>query len=97
MFSNFESLPVIIIEALASGIPVISSDVGGIKEYISAQEGILVPKQNIDALTGAMDYMLDRHNDYTKEHLAEHALKNFSPEAIGPQLDSIYESVLTHG
>ena len=34
MSSNYENMPVVILEALASGLPVVSTNVGGIKEMI---------------------------------------------------------------
>lgn len=97
MFSNFESLPCIIIESLASGIPVISTDVGGIAEYITEKEGILVPRGDIDSLASAMDYMLDNRVKFNRNHLREHAVRHFSPEAVSKQLDTIYQSVLADG
>lgn len=96
MFSNFESLPCIIIEALASGIPIISSDVGGIKEYISKTEGILIPKGDIDKLLEAMDFMLDNFESFSPKHLRDFAISNFSPKAIAHQLDVIYQSIPIH-
>ncbi|MBN1952778.1 MAG: glycosyltransferase [Bacteroidales bacterium] len=93
LFSNFESLPCIIIEALACGIPVISSDVGGIREYLTDKEGILVPRQDIGKLVEAMEYMLDNRQKYESEHLREFALENFSPEAVAARLDSVYRSI----
>ena len=40
--SNYENMPVVILEALASGLPVVSTNVGGIKEMIDESKGILV-------------------------------------------------------
>ncbi|MCC6599381.1 MAG: glycosyltransferase, partial [Crocinitomicaceae bacterium] len=44
LFSNYENLPCVIAEALASGIPVISTATGGIGEHISEDRGVLVQK-----------------------------------------------------
>jgi glycosyltransferase involved in cell wall biosynthesis len=40
--SNYEGLPISIIEALAYGIPVIASDVGGVKEMLDGTNGYAV-------------------------------------------------------
>ena len=94
MFSNFESLPCVIVEALSCGIPVISTDVGGIKEYITAKEGILIPKGDIDSLVEAMNYMLDNYTSYNNQYLANYARENFSIEAVAEKFRNIYKSVL---
>lgn len=94
MFSNYESLPCVIVEALACGIPVISSDVGGIREYISEKEGILIPKGNIESLVEAMNYMLDNYTLYRRDYLADFARENFSIEAVAGKFGNIYKTVL---
>jgi len=96
MFSNYESLPCVIVEALACGIPVISTEVGGIGEYITDKEGILIQKGDIDSLVNAMNFMLDHHKKYDRNYLADYASKNFSIEAIADQFGKIYKSVLQH-
>ena len=54
-----EGLPQILLEAMASSLPVIASHVGGIPEVIqNGITGILVPSKNPVALARAMDRML---------------------------------------
>ena len=53
--SNYESFGLTILEAMAAGIPVIATDVGGVKEIVNNGEtGILVPKDNKEELTRAI-------------------------------------------
>ena len=55
-----EGLPVVIMEALALGRPVVSSYVGGIPELVRAdQEGWLVPAGSLDELCAALRRVLD--------------------------------------
>ena len=37
--SNYEGLPIVIIESLASGVPVVASDVGGVTELLNGKNG----------------------------------------------------------
>ena len=42
LFSNYENLPCVILEAFSCGIPVISTNVGGIEEYFPDNFGKLI-------------------------------------------------------
>lgn len=54
--SLFEGFPMIILESLCSGTPVIASDVNGVPEIIKNDiNGFLVPSKNVDALYNATD------------------------------------------
>lgn len=56
-----EGLPVVLVEALAAGLPVASTDVDGIPELIrDGQEGLLVPPRDPEALAGALARLSDR-------------------------------------
>lgn len=58
-----EGCPNVIIEALASGRPVVASNVGGIPELMDDQCGRLVPARNAGALKRALSDVLSRQWD----------------------------------
>jgi glycosyltransferase involved in cell wall biosynthesis len=94
MFSRFENLPVVILESFASGVPVLSTDVGGIREHLHPELGILINSEDEAALEEKIDYLLDHFREYSKENLREYARAHFSREVIGRQLADVYSSIL---
>jgi glycosyltransferase involved in cell wall biosynthesis len=55
MPSRTESMPMALIEAAASGLPVVASNVGGIPEIVtSGKNGVLVPPDSPSALSAAI-------------------------------------------
>jgi glycosyltransferase involved in cell wall biosynthesis len=52
--SDNEGLPVAIMEALALGLPIVATAVGGLPEAVDATNGILVPPKDPDALADAL-------------------------------------------
>lgn len=95
MFSRYENLPCVILEALCSGLPVISTDVGGIREVINEGNGILIPSENENELLHAADYVLDNLEKYNKESIASAAQKKFNYETVGKQFEEAYKAVIS--
>lgn len=52
--SRFEGFPYSILEAMATGVPVVATDVGGIREAVGEGAGIIIPRDNADALCRAL-------------------------------------------
>lgn len=90
MFSRFENLPVVILESLASGVPFLSTDVGGIREHLLPDFGILIQSENEVELEEKINYMLDHYQEYDRRELRDYALAHFSKEVIGKKLFGVY-------
>ena len=83
--STVDNMPNSVIEALASGVPVVSTDVGGVPFIIKHEEtGLLVPAGDPGAMAGAMRRLLIDKNLY--EHLLSAGLesvKGYTWQAVG--------------
>jgi glycosyltransferase involved in cell wall biosynthesis len=95
MPSFTEGTPNSIIEAMASGKPIIASAVGGIPDMIDAESGILVPAGDTDALAAAMLLLAQNPPQRTRMGQAARARyqKLFSPKAVVPLMLETYGRV----
>ncbi len=92
--SIYETFGVVLVEAIASGLPVLSTNKGGPAEIVSKDIGILVPPANINSMAEAFDYMLDHYLDYPACNLHKVAADKFSYDKVGRELDLIYKKIL---
>ncbi len=94
LFSNYETAGVVIVESLASGIPVIATPTGIVPEVIDETNGLIVDSGDEKELKEKMSRMLDRFSyDYDAAKIREKARK-FSYTVIGKELTAIYSQVL---
>ncbi len=94
LFSNFENLPCVIVEAFASGVPVLSTSVGGIAEILSPERGILIPQGDEDALLQGMNNLLNHYQEYNREAIRSYAIKTFAAQNIGQQIYEEYKKTI---
>ena len=94
LISNWEGLPIGVIEALRMGLPIIVSDVGGNSELVN-NNGFLVPRKNKLLLKGIIKKMY-----YKKENLPLWAnnsrnlyLKFFTADNMVNKTIKIYEGI----
>ncbi len=93
-FSNYENMPVVISESLACGVPVISTQVGGIAEMVNDSCGILIPVRDEAALADAMIHVYNSHSRYDSESIRKAAFQKFSIEAVKAGFLDIYREVI---
>lgn len=91
--SYCEGLPMSVLEAMAAGLPVICTPVGGVPEAITdGCEGRLIVPGDIDALSEALDALLSRLE--LRRRMGEAARSKvestFSAACVLPQLEQVY-------
>ncbi len=94
--SRSEAFGISIIEAMAAGLPVIASRVGGIPEAVEdGVTGILVEPEDAEALAEAIRWMVE--NPEEREEMGrrgQERAKHFDVNTIAAQLEEIYYEVL---
>jgi teichuronic acid biosynthesis glycosyltransferase TuaC len=89
--SYMEGCPNVIVEALASGRPVVATNVGGIPEIMNEDWGQLVPPRNAPALAGALASVLDR--PWNAENISTHNSRSWNDAAT--ELLDIFEMLIS--
>ena len=93
--SRYEGFPISILEAMSMGLAVIASDVGGIREAVTPECGILIGRGDKEALQGALARLaeergsIERYGDAARKR----ARQEFSISAMCQKTEAVYESV----
>ena len=91
--SDHEGLPVTVMEALTLGVPVVAPAVGGLREVVSPENGILVAPGDPQALADAIVRVTD---PTVRAALAEGAARTglrFSSKDAVDRIDAVYTEV----
>lgn len=91
-----EGIPVSIMEAMASGLPVISTYHSGIPEIVlDGKSGFLVPEKDVDALTEKLEYLIEHSEIWPEMGKAGRKFveENFDIRKLNKRLVEIYEEL----
>ena len=98
LFSDYENLPCVIAEAMASGLPVIATRVGGVPEQVRPGLGILIEPRDEEGLRHAMQEVLDGAVHFDRAAIRRFADENYSHVKIGQRYVRLYQDALQgHG
>lgn len=92
--SHIESFGIVYVEAMACGKPVIATDCGGPADFVNQSNGRLIPVENVDSISDAIEYFSINLSDYSSEKIREFFTGNYSGQAVCPKIISTYEKLL---
>lgn len=95
--SYSEGLPLTVLEAMASGVPPVVSEIAGVPEVVDDREtGVLLPPGDVGAISEGLCWLLDDEArvEELSETAREYAEAELSWERRVRQVLSVYDSVL---
>ena len=90
-----EALPSVITEAMICGIPIVATDVGGVKDQLGPY-GVVVPPGRTEELATAIRYVLAHYEEFSNasEQMSRYAQQRFSIDAMVESHLELYRSLL---
>lgn len=92
--SKLETFGVAYAEAMAAGLPVISTRCGGPEEFINKKNGVLVPVDNKQALAGALRLMYENYRIYNCENISCDIKEFFGEKKVTEKIIEKYNDVI---
>jgi glycosyltransferase involved in cell wall biosynthesis len=95
--SRWESGPLVVLEAMSRGMPIVTTDVGEVSEMLPDQRyGRVVPVNSIVPLADAIDSLLSdiANGVFDPEMLIERHRSRYTDEKMAERIDAVYEQAL---
>lgn len=94
LFSNYEGMPVVALEALACALPVFSTNVGNLPVLINQNFGCLVGVNEEEELVKNLMHFLDDKTQFDSKKMRNYIIENASFEKVGEKLFDFYSKLL---
>ncbi len=94
--TGFESFGIVLLEAMAAGIPIVASDITGYRQVLTHQhEGVLVPPYEPEAIANAAVQLLrDARTRHNMAHAGRITARRYDWTHIAEQVLSYYDELL---
>jgi len=97
--SDNEGTPVSLIEAAATGLPAVATDVGGVREVVGEETGIVVPRGDASALAGGVLRLAGDAGLRERQGRAarERAVSRYGAQRLLGDVDALYRELVAAG
>ncbi len=92
--SRFEAFGIVLIEAMACGLPLIATRSGGPEEIVTEECGILCEPDNPGSLAGKMQQMIHTLDRYQPERIRALCLNRYSKKTVTGAYIRLFEKIL---
>ena len=93
LFSNIENLPLVLIEAMSTGMPIITTNVGGIPEIFNSFAGYMIKPKEEEELYLSMKNMIANYNQFDYKKISNYAIQHFSNEKVAESFNVLYHKM----
>jgi teichuronic acid biosynthesis glycosyltransferase TuaC len=95
--SHSEGLPLALLEALATGMPVVATRCGGPSEIVTERMGRLANVQDPAGLAQAIGATLDGYGDYDRAAIRESTVAEYDYQSVAARIHAFYERIVDAG
>ena len=95
--SHTEGLPLVLLEAMHAGVPIVATSVGGVPEVVEdGVEALLVPPHDVAALSQALTCVVGDAALAARlsQGARRRAMAEYTPEALAARIGDVYREVL---
>lgn len=92
--SDYETFGIVLVEAMAAGIPVVATKCGGPLDIVSETTGILIDPNSPEQLTYALTMIYNNYHSYDSMNISNYATKGFSEEPFMEKMNALYNELI---
>lgn len=93
LYSRYETFGCVVIEAFASGLPVILSDIPVFHENANDVNAVFAPDDDPYALATKLEEFIDNKNKYDREAISQNAIARYNYERVGKEIADWYDQI----
>lgn len=94
--SNYETFSAICIEALATGTPVIATNIGGMKDFITPENGFLVDEMTPLSWKNALETTMLNYANFSLDEISRKCVNTYNQQKVGQtfytQIAAVYDA-----
>ena len=91
--SRYETFGIVLIEAMACGIPVIATKCGGPEEIVTDETGLLIEKDNPEELALAIKNIWANPGKYNKQTIRKYSADKYGQSVFAEKISALYMSI----
>jgi len=92
--TRYEAFGVVLIEAMATGLPLIATRSGGPDTIVNKENGLLIEPENAERLAAAMLEMMSNYSSYSAEEIRAQCLKRYGDSSVMKQYNQLFLHLL---
>jgi glycosyltransferase involved in cell wall biosynthesis len=92
--TRYEAFGAVLIEAMATGLPVIATRSGGPEFIVNEENGLLVGCEDAGALAGAMEQMIRNHSTYSPEVIRARAMEKYGQTGVVQRYRELFREII---